>query len=332
MKWDSIAGHTGVIEILKRMLASGRVPHALLFTGPSGVGKMLTARIFATAMLCEGNDLSKPCGRCLACQKVLNDTHPDLVVIANDGASIKIDQVRALQHEVALAPYHGGRRVFILEAVEGLTAQAANSLLKILEEPPESAMFIMTAAQPHAILPTVLSRCRVISFKPLSFSVLTDWLVEKGVDTEGAAVAARLGGGRIGVALALLNPDGLTTRNRAVDLVEALPNGDASLIWETAGALDKLEPGELGKIFSFIAIILRDLIMISVGQPSLVFNLDIVAKLEAMVTLWNEECLRRAWDGVKEASQALDANANSRLTYEALMIKLINAAKEGHRC
>jgi len=329
MNWDSIAGHTNVIEIIKRMLSSGQVPHALLFTGPSGVGKMLTARILAAAMLCEGQGVSKPCGRCPACQKVVHDTHPDLVIIANGGASIKIDQVRALQHEVALTPYYGGRRVFIMEAVEGLTAQAANSLLKLLEEPPESAMFIMTATQSHSILPTVVSRCRIISFQPLAFTALTDLLVARGIEAGVAAVAARLGGGRIGAALALLAPDGLMLRNRAVDLMEALPNGDASLIWETAGELDKLEPGELGKVFSYIAIILRDLMMISIGQRSLVFNLDLVAKLEGMVTLWNEVCLRRAWDGVKEASRAIGANANPRLTYEALMIKLIDAAKEG---
>ncbi|MBP2650403.1 MAG: polymerase delta prime subunit [Firmicutes bacterium] len=330
MNWDSIAGQTDVLKTLKNLLTTQRVPHAMLFTGPNGVGKMLTARLFAAALLCEGTGIDgAPCGQCPACQKVFQDAHPDLVILASDKSSIKIDQIRALKHEASLVPYHGGLRVFILEAVDGLTTQAANSLLKILEEPPENVIFIMIAVSKHSLLPTVLSRCRVFAFHPLAFRPLTELLVKQGVRPELAAVLARLSGGSIGNALELAAPEGLAKRNRAVELVAAAQDKDMSLIWKTAASLDKLEPGELNSVFNYIGVIFRDIIMIKIGQHDLVFNLDLVDKLEDAAKIWTEVSLRQALNSVKEAGRALEANANYRLTFEALMIKLFDAVGEG---
>lgn len=173
MNWENIAGHDAVVTMLKNMLETGKVPHALLFSGPAGIGKMPAARVFAAGLLCSGPAAGKPCGECSDCAQAARQSHPDLVVLAGDGGSIKIEQIRALQHEAAFAPYNGRRRVFIVEDAGRLTAQAANSLLKILEEPAPGTVFVLTATSGHALLPTIVSRCRVLSFRPLDEATLT---------------------------------------------------------------------------------------------------------------------------------------------------------------
>jgi len=330
MFWEDIAGHTGVIKILKNMLAENRIPHALLFAGPAGLGKRLVARILAAALLCAGDDMVKPCGKCSYCRMTEQNSHPDLMILPSDGTSLKIDQIRALQHEAALTPYYGERRVFIIEEAERLTTQAANSLLKILEEPPPGTIFILTASSAHVLPPTVVSRCWLVPFHPLSFQALTNFLVARDVEPVRAAIATRLGGGRVGTALALLTPDGLAIRDQAMEIVAGLPIFDSKLIWETAATLDKLESSELQAVLSNFNYILRDLIIILAGQEGLAVNLDIVAKLNDMAAAWDEARLRQALSDVKHAKQALETNANSRLTCEALLIKLTDAVKEGN--
>lgn len=327
-RWEEIAGHGDNIAMLKNMLAQGRVPHALLFAGPAGVGKMLTARVLAAGLLCA-TAADRPCGQCPSCRQAAQGRHPDLVTVAADGASLKIDQIRALQQEAALAPYYGGARVFLIEEAERLTAEAANSLLKILEEPPAGTVFVLTAASPHALLPTIVSRCRLLNFAPLATDTLSRLLVARGAAEGPARVAARLSGGRVGEALTLLEPDGLALRDKAVAAVAALAGGDAVFAAGEAAALDKLPPAELTAFLRHLAQVLRDLLVIKSGQPSLVFNQDITDNLQALAAGWREAGLDRALTAVKEAGRAMEGNANSRLTSEAMLIQLMDAAKEG---
>jgi DNA polymerase-3 subunit delta' len=320
MHLDRIVGHTDIIKILKNMVAGDKVPHALLFAGPKGIGKMTVARVLAAGLLCSGSE--RPCGKCPACEKIARDAHPDMVVVASDGASLKIDQVRELQHEIALAPYEGVRRIFILEEAERMTVQAANSLLKILEEPPAGAVLILTAAASSALLPTIISRCRVFNFRTLPFDVVTNLLVEQGADREQAVVAARLGGGSVGKALALLAPDGFIMRDKALEILEAMTNERSEAGLELAASVEKLDGTEIVDLFGNLSLILRDIIILSFGQEGLVFNLDCVPKLQKIMLNWNTNSLSQAIRYIKEAQRALETNANLRLTCEALFIKL----------
>lgn len=330
MSWEEIAGHSGVVSMLRTMLRSGQVPHALLFAGPAGLGKMLTARVFAAGLLCTDTQADKPCGSCEACRQIAQGAHPDLIELTSDGASLKIDQIRALQHEAALAPYHGMRRVIILEEAERLTTQAANSLLKVLEEPPTETIFILTASSHHALLSTVVSRCRVLPFRSIAPDLLVSFLTAKGWGEEQASVAARLSGGRVGKALMLMAPDGLALRDRGLEITNALTTGGPEVAWETSAALDKLEEKDLADCLSYISLILRDLLVILSGQEQLLLNKDLVARLRMVAANWDEGRLCQAIAAVSETQQALTTNANTRLTCEAMFIKLLRAAKEGH--
>lgn len=316
--------------MLRNMLSSGRMPHALLFVGPTGIGKMLVARTLAAAILCGGGR-AEPCGECPSCRLVAQGTHPDLIELAADGASLKIDQIRALQHEAALAPYYGSGRVFLVEEAERLTVQAANSLLKILEEPPAGSVFILTAASQHAMLPTVVSRCRVFTFRPLAPEALARLLAARGTDGARAAMAARLSGGRVGEALALLAEGGLALRDAALAVVAGLPAGGASLVWTQGAALDKLSASELTAFLRHLSQVLRDLLVIVSGREELALNSDAAGELRRAAAAWDARRLDEALRAVRDAGRALEGNANTRLTMEAMLIHLLEAAREGTR-
>ncbi|MDR7866099.1 MAG: DNA polymerase III subunit delta' [Sporomusaceae bacterium] len=328
-RWEDIAGHGEVTAMLRNMLSSGRMPHALLFVGPAGIGKMLVARTLAAAILCGAG--AEPCGECPSCRLVAQGAHPDLVVLAAEGASLKIDQIRALQHEAALAPYYGAGRVFLIEEAERLTVQAANSLLKILEEPPAGSVFILTAASQHAMLPTVVSRCRVFTFRPLAPEALARLLAARGADGTRAATAARLSGGRVGEALVLLAEGGLALRDAALAVVVGLPTGGASLVWTQGAALDKLSASELTAFLRYLSQVLRDLLVIVSGREELALNSDAAGELRSAAADWDAPRLDEALRAVRDAGRAIEGNANTRLTLEAMLIHLLEAAREGTR-
>jgi DNA polymerase III subunit delta' len=315
--WDDIIGHKDTIVMLRTMLAAKRTPHALLFTGPQGVGKMKVTQAVAAELL------QAPLAK-----------SPDYMLIAPEGTNIKIDQIRALQHQALLPPYGGRRRVCILEEAERMTEQAANSLLKLLEEPPAYMVFILVASTAAPLLPTIVSRCRVIRFQSLPHDLLAQALVARGFGVADADLAARLSGGRLGRALSLLVPDGLALRDRALALVEDLPGAAMGAVWAAAGELEKLEDSSAAEWRRLLMYLVRDLLVsrVSSGQHRLLFNCDQQERLLAMALIWDERRLQAALTAIQGAERALAANANRRLTYEALLIQLRDLARGGKIC
>lgn len=323
MQWNDIIGHDEIIAGLTAMLASGRIPHALLFVGPEGIGKSTVARVLASALLCTDHE-SKPCGLCQSCRMAASGAHPDLLLVSPVGNAVKIDQIRQLVREAALTSYAAGqRRVAVIEGAESMTAQAANSLLKTLEEPPGDFVFILVSHAREKMLDTILSRCRLISFTPLYHSLLAKALTDKGYEPEQADTAARLSSGRVGTALSLLESGGLAGRDAARELVEALPGASMQWVWDTAAAWDKMERAQVLGLLKYISNILRDMmVLITAGERDLLFNIDIAGALWEQSRLWNERHLVSALAAVDTASRALNAHAGIRLTGEALLIRL----------
>ena len=330
MKWTDIIGHVDNIKMLRHMERSKQVPHALLLSGPSGIGKFMVASVLATALLCltSESELS-PCGSCQSCLHMSRGTHPDFLTIGPDGTAIKIEQIRTLQHEVALAPYISSRRVCIIDGAELMTTQAANSILKILEEPMGDIIFILISANRQLLLATIISRCMMLTFQPLSPAVLSQALNARGFSPEMSEVASRLSGGRMGKALAMLAPDGFIFRDQAIHIFDGLLQGRMSVLWSEAASLEKIERNNILQIFAYCTYLLRDLLMIVTGQSTeLLFNIDVVDWLNGQAHRWNEEKLIKALKIVEIARQALQANANARLTSEALLIKMYDLVGE----
>lgn len=195
-------------RMLLRMMREGRLPHAVLLTGMPGIGKKALALECAKAVNClsfrkedsliAGGALTMACGQCLACTKIARGVHPDVLVIAKDGTSIKLGQIRNLKERCRVHPYEGQRRVIILEDCQDLTEEASNALLKILEEPPASNLFLLLAPEPYSLMPTIVSRCCHIRCRPLDPQDVAAMLQnELSLDPTRAVRLARLSFGSL---------------------------------------------------------------------------------------------------------------------------------------
>jgi DNA polymerase-3 subunit delta' len=196
MALADIAGQQRAIGFLRRLLKNGAVPHAFLFSGTAGAGKLDAARQFAKALNCLSPKDYDSCGACGSCRKLEEGLHPDVVQIRSEGVFIKLEQIRELIKRFRFRPFEGKFRVVIIEDAHRLNEAAANALLKMLEEPPEANVFILLAPESQLLLPTIVSRCSQIRFQPLDDEIVAQWLVrEGGLSQDRAAAVARLAAG-----------------------------------------------------------------------------------------------------------------------------------------
>lgn len=206
MSWGLI-GLESVTASLTAMISSGRLPHALLLTGPRGGGKNSLARALAAALNCASpGDDGGPCGQCPACVKIAKDIHPDLRTLAPTGRSrqIKMDDVQTLRADMGFRPYEGRVKVFIIREADCLGSESGNALLKTLEEPPPDSVLILTSASEAEVMTTILSRCLRLRLPPLPYETVLRTLAERrGLGGSEARLLAALSGGALGVALAL---------------------------------------------------------------------------------------------------------------------------------
>ncbi len=191
----NLIGQKRAQKILKESIKHERVSHAYLFIGAEGTGKRSLALAFAAALNCLSPE--PPCGSCRNCRRVLAGNHPDVTILEPEGKSFKIAQIRRLQQLISLKPYEGGWKIFIIDGVETFTEQAANSLLKTLEEPPVHSVLILLA-NTALLLPTITSRCTIVPLQPLSDHLIRQILEEKGY-AEAERIAA-ISGGSLGKA------------------------------------------------------------------------------------------------------------------------------------
>ena len=203
--FDGIFGQPKVRDFLRACVRGDRVSHAYLFTGPAGSNKTAAAFALAKAIVCEGD----PCSSCEACsadtcRRIDRKSHPDVHYLAPEGAQgYVVEQIRELVADSQLAPLAGGHKVYILDRVDSLGTSAANAFLKTLEEPPERTVFFLITDQPAALLPTIVSRCRVVRFHPLTEEACAARLIALGQPPETAKKKARMAEGCVGRALAI---------------------------------------------------------------------------------------------------------------------------------
>ena len=218
---DRVPGQEHAMGFLRQ--AAARPHHAYVLAGPEGGGKSLAARAFAAALLCKAGG----CGECRDCRLALDDKHPNGSIVEPEGRDIHVDTVRAeVWHPAYRTAPEPGRKVFVIREADRLNPAAADVLLKVLEEPPADAVLMLVSARPDELPETVLSRCHVVTFRPLSEDFVIDTLTGEGVRAERAALAARLGGGNLGRARRMAtDPDGLAFRDTAREALELARRG-----------------------------------------------------------------------------------------------------------
>ena len=224
--WDTVVGHDEAVAMLKEAVAGDRVTHAWLFTGPPGIGKLHTARVFAAALNCPaGGD-----GTCDTCRRILRGVHPDVHLIVPEGDNLLVEDVRAVREEASRTHHEAKTAVFILDEADRMTEAAANALLKVLEEPPPEVVFVLVVRSAEALVGTVPSRARTLPFVSLSLAELTAALGDNlQLDTGQITWAAAASHGRLARASALLTDEAARTRRSTVlDLTERLATGQPS--------------------------------------------------------------------------------------------------------
>jgi len=247
MPWG-LMGLEKPTAILSALLKSGRLPHALLFTGPAGGGKNSLARALAAALNCAGPDPG-PCGACLSCRKIAKDLHPDLITLSPDGEDggakkdasrskrqISIAEIRELRRVMALRPFEGRVKVFILREADRLGREAASALLKTLEEPPPDSALFLTSAAEDQVLPTIRSRCLTLRLNPLPLETILQTLAgQRGLTGPAARLLAALSGGALGPVLGA-DPEAIWDRWQTLNrILEAgRPEESLALAWRWA--------------------------------------------------------------------------------------------------
>ncbi|MFB0538121.1 MAG: DNA polymerase III subunit delta' [Anaerolineae bacterium] len=316
-----VVGHKWAVELLERSLANGRTAHAYLLLGLPQIGKTTLALNFAQVLNCLGE--GKPCGQCRSCLKIAHGNHPDVRVIEAVNGTIKIDQIRAMQREVILSPHEGRWKVYIIRQMERATTEAANCLLKTLEEPPDQVILVLTASDMDQLLPTIISRCQVLNLRPASMLLVQKALEERwGVDPDRARLLARLSGGRLGWAMRASEDEAiLQKRERRLDeMIELMGQGRVERL-RYAQYLNT-SPDGLREVLDLWLSWWRDLFLIKGGSSTEITNVDREATLRSQARGYSLTQVRDFIEALRTAVWQLEHNANTRLTLEVLMLNL----------
>jgi DNA polymerase-3 subunit delta' len=318
---NSIIGHDWAVSLLLRSVEQGHASHAYLFTGIDHIGKSTLARILAQALNC----VEQPgfCDQCRACKLIVAGKHPDLHLVAPEGNALKIDQVRALQHDLALAPMEGRYRVAILEGMDRATPEASNALLKTLEEPPAHVVVVLIAPEAELLLPTIVSRCQLIALRPLSVETVRAALVERWkVDGERAETLAHLSGGRLGWAvMATLDESLLARRAQWLDDLMRL-TGQGHVERFAYAEILSSDPRAARETLRLWQTWWRDVMLLASGSDSMLTNSDHRETLRAHARRFGVDRARAAASRLAQALWQLDHNANARLAIEVLLLDL----------
>ena len=331
--WRTI-GHDKAVSIAKRGLAQRRLSHAYLIAGPRHVGKMTLAIDLAMALCCT--EEHRPCGACAQCSRVARGLHADVRVVGIDGGEtesgrsrvlIGIDQVRQIQREASLTPFEGSHRVIIFDGAERLSEEAANSLLKFLEEPPDQVVLLLLTSDSGALPPTVVSRCQLLELRSVPAQVIARDLADRyGLDSARADEIARLSEGRPGWALRAAEDDEvLAGLSRTLDVIEDVVGGTLERRFAYAAGLASAFDRDRDSVREELEIWMawwRSVLLVKEGVPEFVTHPSRLGSLEQVAASLTGAQAAHAIEAIDEAVRHLERNVSPRLALEDLMLVL----------
>ncbi|MCX5702497.1 MAG: DNA polymerase III subunit delta' [Candidatus Omnitrophica bacterium] len=317
MSFKDIKGQDRPIEILKNCIKSSKLTGAYLFLGEEGIGKYLVAKTLAKAVNCLSSQ-DDSYDTCSSCLKIERNQHPDIHFIEpEDSEAIKIEYIRDLKKDINLRPYEAKQKVFIINDAHRLTAEAANALLKTLEEPPAHSLIILISSKAALLFKTIISRCKIIRFYPLDRAALTDILKKDySLDNNLAHFLAYFFEGRIGNILRFKDTDILRDKNRVID---------EFTIFKKPG-IESLSVQSKDTIRSYLNILaswFRDIYFIKSGMPhSQLINLDRKDELLRVMNRYSWLELDESLNSISDSLMALEQNINVKLLLSNLRIEL----------
>jgi DNA polymerase-3 subunit delta' len=323
--WQVI-GQDRILSLLDYSLKTDAIAHAYLIVGPRHVGKGTLAFNLAQALNCDGPEL--PCGQCRSCRRILEGKHADVTPIGLDSkVEIGIDEIRGLQRIANLPPYEGKCKVFIIDDAEYLSTEAANSLLKILEEPPPSVVWLLLVADEEHLLPTIISRCQRMELKPVPSEQVQEVLVSLyNVETSRAKLLAQLCRGRLGWALSTLtNEDILEQRSQRIDRLVSLLTASLSQRFAYAQelAIQFSQNRRTGaEIMEDWLDWWRDLMLMKGGCQEAIVNVDYQTVVEEQARGLSLSEIQGVLASLCSLQEGISRNVNPRLALEWLILNL----------
>ena len=338
--WD-IVGQTRAVSLLQRSLEGGTLSHAYLFVGPPHVGKMTLALDVAKALNCQAAE--RPCGECASCQKIDSAKHADVQIIglnqnlnSAEAKLISIDQIREIQHSASLPPFEGTYKVFIIDGAELLSIEAANCLLKTLEEPVGKVIFILLTVNESLLPATVVSRCQRLELRPLSAAEIESVLDSRwGIEPQKARLLSRLSHSCLGWALSAVSDAGLLQqREDGMSRFLSLITGNCEERFAYVAQLAAQFNQNRGLVYQVLDLWLdywRDLMLVKTGCGDIITNMDMSAIIAEMAGDFNLPQIKAFIESIRKAREQLVQNANPRLVLEVLMLDMPRKEGGGER-
>ncbi len=335
-----IIGQDRAVSLLQRSLETGSVSHAYMFIGPAHSGKMTMAIDLAKALNCEG--VEKPCGQCEPCRKITDLKHADVQVVgiaADDPSTeskskteISIEQIRQIQHTASLPPFEGKYRIYIIENAELLSVEAANALLKTLEEPESKIVFVLLVTDSGLLPETVVSRCQPVEFISVPSLTITESLISKwGIHPEKAKLLARLSRGRFGWAVSAAQDERLIEqRSEMVETMLDTIDSDIETRFTLCTQLASKFSSDRKYVFERLDILLdlwRDMLLLKTDLLDDITNIDRKDELMRMTSERSLSAIGRFIQTIRRANIELKQNANPRLVLEVLMLDLPDTSR-----
>src|SRR5687768_10785707 len=339
--FSELTGNTRAKEALRRMLVSDRLPGALLFAGEEGVGKKRFALEVARSLNCRTPKDYEACGVCSSCVRIakLNypvrddadewtqiiwTDHPDVGLVIAPRRVLRVEQMRQIEKEANFRPFEGKARVFLIDEADKLNDASANALLKVLEEPPKTSHLILITARPAMLLPTILSRCQMIRFSPLTPAEIETHLTKNNlVDKKTARLRARAAGGSMGRALSGDLVTFTSQRKAMLKVLHALVvSDDRAQLLRSAEQLNEAQyKEEFEERLDVLETLIRDAWMLSLGvESSQLVNEDLTPELQEISRKLDSG---RAADWIlqiEDLREQLIVNVNRKITTDALFL------------
>lgn len=307
MSFDTILGQETAKRFIINSLEKGRISHAYLFEGPSGIGKKTFALQYARLLL-EGKEPGNS---------------PDFCMFEPDGASFKIAQIRSMCQDILVRPY-GKRKVYLLDEADKMTIQAQNSLLKSLEEPPEYAVIILLCQNSSMLLPTVASRCELVRFFPLSQKQVQGYLVEiKQLSCERAHAIAAFSNGILSRALNLIESQEFSDfREKTERLIETVLAGNTVNIFSLTSFFES-NKDSASEILDIITTYFRDMALIKMGcDKEFTINLDRRDFIDSVGDKFSAGQILRIIEELDNCKRRLRSNCNLAISVQAMLLNI----------
>ncbi|MCX5667042.1 MAG: DNA polymerase III subunit delta' [Candidatus Omnitrophica bacterium] len=355
MSFESLKGQDSAVGYLKASLRNNRISHAYIFSGPDGVGKRLAAINFAKTLNCGSVKSGEPCDQCASCKKIDSSKHPDIFILKpkEEGASmvrrssstgslslelsraksrgspstlskvegsIKIEDVRALIRDVYLKPFEAHKKVYMIESAEYMKHEAANALLKTLEEPPADSVIILLTKNTKSLFHTIVSRCQVVKFFPLKLKEVEEILTMKySLSPADAHTLSHLSGGRLGEALKFKEEDIFTKRSLLINKIVSGSRADFDF--------DDIPKEDVKVYLDMILAWYSDILKMKAGaRDYMLVNIDKIDSISNEAKKLSFEDLEYVISDTISTISYLDQNANQKLAMSVLGLK-INAIR-----